>query len=70
MADVIDKILEFRRQERRFLTVGVVVAAACATVWLPLWVSAGWLALNLVSAIAGQLVIERRFGGAQRGWSE
>ena len=70
MADVIDKILEFRRKERRFLAVGVFIAAVCSAVWLPVWVSASWLAVNLVSAVAGQLVIERRFGGAQRVWSE
>eukprot|EP01037_Dinobryon_pediforme_P019452 gene19452-19874_t len=70
MADVIDKILEFRRQERPFLAVGVIAAAACSAVWLPAWISAAWLAANLISASAGQWVIERRFAYARRGWSE
>lgn len=70
MADVIDKILEFRRQERPFLAVGVIAAAVCSAVWLPAWISAAWLAANLISASAGQWVIERRFAHARRGWSE
>jgi len=70
MADVIHKILDFRRQERRFLALGVVVAAACSTVWLPVWVSAVWLAANLISAVAGKLLIERRFTNTLSVWSE
>ena len=70
MADVIDKIQEFRRQERPFLAVGVIAAAVCSAVWLPAWISAAWLAANLISASAGQWVIERRFAHARRGWSE
>ena len=70
MPDVIDKILEFRRQERPYLAVGSIAAAACSAVWLPVWISASWLAANLISASAGQWVIERRFAHSRRGWSE
>lgn len=70
MADVIDKILDFRRQERSFLAVGVVAAAACSAVWLPAWVSASWLSVNLVSVLAGHWLVERRFRQVGRKRSE
>lgn len=70
MADVIDKILDFRRQERPLLAVGVIAAAVCSAVWLPAWLSASWLAANLISASAGHFMVERRFRAPRRAWSE